>query len=122
MSYTTLSQQTGVSRTGISHHFPKKTDFTEALDGRIFKLFIEHLNLDGSLTDFQTAGATRWSVRSFWQYYVCYFTTLLRQKMLIALQKVVSSAFTKTAESQFGETSAKEVEWLIGKSLIRMSQ
>lgn len=24
MSYTTLSQQTGVSRTGISHHFPKK--------------------------------------------------------------------------------------------------
>lgn len=27
MSYTTLSQQTGVSRTGISHHFPKKNRF-----------------------------------------------------------------------------------------------
>ncbi|GHX41108.1 transcriptional regulator, TetR family [Vibrio cholerae] len=39
MSYTTLSQQTGVSRTGISHHFPKKTDFASALDGRIFKMF-----------------------------------------------------------------------------------
>jgi AcrR family transcriptional regulator len=24
MSYTTLSQQTGIFRTGISHHFPKK--------------------------------------------------------------------------------------------------
>ncbi len=23
MSYTTLSNQTGISRTGISHHFPK---------------------------------------------------------------------------------------------------
>ncbi|GAL03337.1 transcriptional regulator LuxT [Photobacterium aphoticum] len=23
MSYTTLSKQTGISRTGISHHFPK---------------------------------------------------------------------------------------------------
>ena len=42
MSYTTLSQQTGVSRTGISHHFPKKTDFTNALDGRIFSMFIDN--------------------------------------------------------------------------------
>lgn len=43
MSYTTLSQQTGVSRTGISHHFPKKTDFTAALDGRIFRLLLSAL-------------------------------------------------------------------------------
>ena len=27
MSYTTLSAATGVSRTGISHHFPRKTEF-----------------------------------------------------------------------------------------------
>jgi len=44
MSYTTLSQQTGVSRTGISHHFPKKTDFVLALDGQIFNLFVAHLD------------------------------------------------------------------------------
>lgn len=52
MSYTTLSQQTGVSRTGISHHFPKKTDFTAALDGRIFKMFIEHLEFEKGLDAF----------------------------------------------------------------------
>ncbi len=46
MSYTTLSKQTGISRTGISHHFPKKQDFAKALDGRIFRLFVEKLDLD----------------------------------------------------------------------------
>ena len=52
MSYTTLSQQTGISRTGISHHFPKKTDFTSALDGRIYEMFIEHLELRNGLKEF----------------------------------------------------------------------
>ncbi|MFX3720948.1 hypothetical protein ACJBPZ_11280, partial [Streptococcus suis] len=55
MSYTTLSQQTGVSRTGISHHFPKKTDFTAALDGRIFKMFMEHIDSENGLDAFSAS-------------------------------------------------------------------
>lgn len=42
MSYTTLSNQTGISRTGISHHFPKKQDFANALDGRIFQILLKN--------------------------------------------------------------------------------
>lgn len=44
MSYTTLSNATGISRTGISHHFPKKTEFLVRLDDRIGQFFIETLD------------------------------------------------------------------------------
>lgn len=40
MSYTTLSEATGISRTGISHHFPKKIDFLVRLDAKIGRLFV----------------------------------------------------------------------------------
>ena len=46
MSYTTLSEATGISRTGISHHFPKKTDFLVKLDDRIGELFIESMSFN----------------------------------------------------------------------------
>ncbi len=46
MSYTTLSEATGISRTGISHHFPKKTDFLVRLDDRIGELFIQSINFN----------------------------------------------------------------------------
>ena len=46
MSYTTLSNATGISRTGISHHFPKKTEFLVRLDHRIGQLFVDALNFD----------------------------------------------------------------------------
>ncbi|WP_394131823.1 TetR/AcrR family transcriptional regulator [Shewanella maritima] len=44
MSYTTLSNATGISRTGISHHFPRKTEFLTKLDMRIGQLFVDELN------------------------------------------------------------------------------
>ncbi|MGS0730671.1 TetR family transcriptional regulator, partial [Shewanella sp. 0m-11] len=44
MSYSTLSEATGISRTGISHHFPHKIDFLKQLDSRIANLFIERLD------------------------------------------------------------------------------
>ncbi|NKF50737.1 TetR family transcriptional regulator [Shewanella sp. WXL01] len=44
MSYTTLSDATGISRTGISHHFPRKTEFLAKLDMRIGQLFVDELN------------------------------------------------------------------------------
>ena len=58
MSYTTLSNQTGISRTGISHHFPKKQDFAHALDGRIYQLFVDKLDLTDDLAAFSAS----WSV------------------------------------------------------------
>lgn len=44
MSYTTLSQATGISRTGISHHFPHKANFLVRLDPQICSLFQDELD------------------------------------------------------------------------------
>ncbi|CAM3201084.1 TetR family transcriptional regulator [Shewanella violacea] len=44
MSYTTLSEATGISRTGISHHFPRKLEFLIRLDADIVGLFIHELD------------------------------------------------------------------------------
>ena len=44
MSYTSLSNATGISRTGISHHFPKKADFLSSLDERISTHFCSGLD------------------------------------------------------------------------------
>ncbi|QFU24326.1 TetR family transcriptional regulator [Shewanella eurypsychrophilus] len=44
MSYTTLSTATGISRTGISHHFPRKAEFLIRLDNNMASIFIDELD------------------------------------------------------------------------------
>ncbi|MEC4727459.1 TetR family transcriptional regulator [Shewanella sp. D64] len=50
MSYTTLSQATGISRTGISHHFPHKANFLVRLDPQISHLFQDELDFTSLTT------------------------------------------------------------------------
>ena len=122
MSYTTLSQQTGVSRTGISHHFPKKTDFTVALDGLIFKMFVEYLSLDGSLQDFSDSWNRALDSSEFLAILRLLFHHIVTSQNTHDFAKVGIDRLYQTVESQFGGNSAKEIEWLIGKSLVRMSK
>ncbi|SIO36700.1 transcriptional regulator, TetR family [Salinivibrio sp. ES.052] len=49
MSYTTLSEATGVSRTGISHHFPRKQDFMVALEPFIVESLRTPLDTSGTI-------------------------------------------------------------------------
>lgn len=49
MSYTTLSEATGISRTGISHHFPRKTAFLIQLDSHLASTFIDELDFSDPL-------------------------------------------------------------------------
>ncbi|GLR76092.1 MULTISPECIES: TetR/AcrR family transcriptional regulator [Aliivibrio] len=122
MSYTTLSQQTGVSRTGISHHFPKKTDFTAALDGRIFRLFAERLEMQGDKQAFIDSWIASLEDEQF------------RAILRLLFHHIVTSAnaheFASNGierlygmvEDLYGEESRKDLEWLIGLSLIRMTK
>lgn len=122
MSYTTLSQQTGVSRTGISHHFPKKTDFTAALDGRIFKMFVEHLNFDNSLQDFSDSWVKALDNAEFLAILRLLFHHIVTSQNTHEFAMNGIERLYKTTEAQFGVDSAKELEWLIGKSLVRMAK
>ncbi|KOO03026.1 TetR/AcrR family transcriptional regulator [Vibrio nereis] len=121
MSYTTLSQQTGVSRTGISHHFPKKTDFTAALDGRIFKMFVEHVDFDNGLEAFSTSWVNALENEEFRAILRLLFHHLVTSQKTHEFATNGIDRLYKMTKAQFGPDSAKELEWLIGKSLVSMA-
>lgn len=120
MSYTTISEQTGISRTGISHHFPKKTDFVSALNARIFKIFVEHLDFEHGMEAFSKSWLEAMKKPEF-----IAILRLLFHHIVVAersedfAQKVVSRLY-QMAEEKFGQASQKEVEWLLGRSLVSM--
>ncbi|EKO3627829.1 TetR/AcrR family transcriptional regulator [Vibrio metschnikovii] len=123
MSYTTLSQQTGVSRTGISHHFPKKTDFSLALESKIFHQFTEHLELEQGLNEFaeswlkalRTTPAFMATLRLLFQHVVmAERAEFFSAQMMTRLYKLV--------DDKWGPQSRQQLEWLIGKSIIAMSE
>ncbi|MEA3481226.1 MAG: TetR/AcrR family transcriptional regulator [Pseudomonadota bacterium] len=122
MSYTTLSQQTGISRTGISHHFPKKTDFTAALDGRIFKMFIEHLEFDKGLSAFSQSWIKALEDVEFLAILRLLFHHIVTAENAQEFAANGIDRLYKMVESQFGAGGDKELEWLIGRSLIQMSK
>ncbi len=122
ISYTTLSNQTGISRTGISHHFPKKQDFAHALDGRIYQLFVDKLDFTRDLAAFSAS----WSVALDDEK----FRAILR-----LLFHHISSAETShefahrgierlftLCEERYGQQSIDELERLLGRSLIRLAR
>lgn len=123
MSYTTLSQQTGISRTGISHHFPKKTDFAAAMDGRIFKMFVSHLDTEKGIEGFTASWIAALENSEE-------FVAILRLLFHHIVATDSASDFAnngvervyRLAETEFGSESAERIEWLMGKSLIMMSQ
>ncbi|MGF1759248.1 TetR/AcrR family transcriptional regulator [Photobacterium sagamiensis] len=121
MSYTTLSNQTGISRTGISHHFPKKQDFSNALDGRIFSLFVEKLELEQGLEAFVTSWVEALKDDKF-----CAILRLLFHHIVTAeaSHEFASRGIDRLyslCQERFGNGSAKELEWLFGKSLISLA-
>ena len=121
MSYTTLSQQTGISRTGISHHFPKKTDFTAALDGRIFKMFIEHLEFDKGLSAFSQSWIKALEDAEFLAILRLLFHHIVTAENAQEFAANGIDRLYKMVESQFGAGGDKDLAWLIGRSLIQMS-
>lgn len=122
MSYTTLSQQTGVSRTGISHHFPKKTDFASALDGRIFKMFIDHLDFDNGTDSFSSSWVKALDNSEFIAILRLLFHHIVSTERAESFASNGIERLYRLADEKLGDGSDKQVEWLIGKSLVTMSQ
>ncbi len=122
MSYTTLSQQTGVSRTGISHHFPKKTDFVLALDGRIFDLFIAHLDFAHDVEAFANSWIKGLESAEFLAILRLFFHHSVAADRAEEFSYNGVLRLYKLGEEKLGADSAKQIEWLIGKSLIEISK
>ncbi|BCL72478.1 putative transcriptional regulator [Vibrio nigripulchritudo MADA3029] len=121
MSYTTLSQQTGVSRTGISHHFPKKTDFTAALDGRIFKMFVAHLVLDEGIESFKSSWVKALDNAEFLAILRLLFHHIVTSENAHEFARAGIERLYKMVEDNYGDSTREDLDVLFGKSLVRMA-
>ena len=121
MSYTTLSDQTGISRTGISHHFPRKTDFTDAIDGKLFDMFTEYLVLD-DLDTFKQSWLDALSNSRFVAILKLFVHHIVvAEGSLNFAQKGLDGLYEMTTE-KLGDDAEYTLDWLLGKSLVAMSR
>ncbi|WP_068718503.1 TetR family transcriptional regulator [Vibrio tritonius] len=121
MSYTTLSQQTGISRTGISHHFPKKTDFASALDNRIFKMMVTHLEFNQGIEVFSESWSSALKNSEFLAILRLLFHHIVTAERANEFSHHALERLYKLTKQNFGEGCDSQIERLIGKSLVVMS-
>ncbi|OBT07928.1 transcriptional regulator [Vibrio sp. UCD-FRSSP16_10] len=121
MSYTTLSQATGVSRTGISHHFPKKTDFTNALDGAIVDLLSNYLEFESGLKAFTKSWVSSLEAPKFLAILRLMFhhVTIFDGAQEFT-RKGIDSLFL-AVKARFGDDSKSELERLLGLSVVKLA-
>lgn len=121
MSYTTLSQQTGISRTGISHHFPKKTDFASSLDDRIFNIMVSHLDFSHSLDTFVESWQKALMNEEFIALLRLVFHHIVSADRGYHFGKETLERLFATTKQHFGDASIENVKCLMGESLLAMS-
>ncbi|MGI2171181.1 TetR/AcrR family transcriptional regulator [Shewanella sp. MF05960] len=118
MSYTTLSAATGVSRTGISHHFPRKTEFLVRLDERIGQFFIEGLDFS-SIESLQQSWYALMQQPERKAVLQLFFSLCGSVDDNVKTLKSLNMA-KETAISHFAEAGSQCVEQLIGHSAIAL--
>ncbi|WP_065188303.1 TetR family transcriptional regulator [Shewanella woodyi] len=107
MSYTTLSTATGISRTGISHHFPHKANFLIRLDPQISRLFLDEL-------DFSNLG----TLEESWIESIKHPTGRMVLKLFFSLCGDHSEDVTQFKAVHFARERAYEMFGLEGEKLV----
>ncbi|MCE0495335.1 TetR/AcrR family transcriptional regulator [Vibrio salinus] len=120
MSYTTLSEQTGISRTGISHHFPKKTDFVDAVSEKIVSLLKGYLDLSHGVNGLKTS----WGFALRDERFIS-IIRLVMQHIVVAegsksfARKIMNMLYTSVDE-RLGNEGQNELERLLGHTVVVM--
>ncbi|AYO14976.1 TetR/AcrR family transcriptional regulator [Vibrio owensii] len=117
MSYTTLSEQSGISRTGISHHFAKKADIPRALQGRLLKMLVDKLNLSGSEEAFVSSWKQHFEDPEFMAIWRLAFLMTVCEHHTPYL-KDFQNQVEAVASYKLHKDSQRTVEWLIGLTLL----
>lgn len=116
MSYTTLSNATGISRTGISHHFPKKTEFLVRLDHRIGQFFVDTLDFS-SVASLELSWKKALQREEHKAVLKLFFSLCGTSDDNVTYFKAVNIA-QERASTELGEDGVKCVNHLIGYSAI----
>lgn len=118
MSYTTLSDATGISRTGISHHFPRKVDFLTQLDPNLAQLFIRELDFSG-LTQLEQSWMVALAQPTHAAILRLFFSLCGYSGNQVTLFRAVSLT-RETAMSELGVEGDKLVSDLLGRSAVAL--
>lgn len=114
MSYTTLSTAIGVSRTGISHHFPRKTEFLVRLEHRIEQFFVESLDFS-SIESLELSWGKALQHKEYKAVLKLFFSLCSRNDDSIDYFKAVNTA-KEMATTKLGENGGKCISQLVGYS------
>ncbi|EDK29951.1 LuxT [Vibrionales bacterium SWAT-3] len=122
MSYTTLSQATKISRTGISHHFPKKTDFLMALEGRFLKLLVDHLTINEGSDVLELSWQKALQSKEFTAILrLVFHHSVIRSEACYFSQRLMDN-LVKVVTFHVGTQANKQVERLLGVSLVHIAK
>ncbi|NOI95485.1 TetR family transcriptional regulator [Vibrio sp. T3Y01] len=122
MSYTTLSQATQISRTGISHHFPKKTDFLIALEGRFLKLLVDHLTINEGSDALELSWQKALQSKEFTAILrLVFHHSVIRSEACYFSHRLMSN-LSKVISSHLGPQAERQVEYLLGVSLVHIAR
>ncbi|RLV61719.1 TetR/AcrR family transcriptional regulator [Parashewanella curva] len=118
MSYTTLSQATGISRTGISHHFPKKTDFLVKLDDRIAELFVGALDFT-SINSLEASWFKSFDEPESKAVLSLFFRLCGNEYSSISQFQAIENSLEE-AKKKLGEEGEKLLKFLIGSAAVSL--
>ncbi|MHA2827422.1 TetR family transcriptional regulator [Vibrio harveyi] len=119
MSYTTLSEQTGISRTGISHHFAKKADIPRALQGRLLKMMMDKLDISNNEVAFIQSWKIRLEDAEFMAIWRLAFLMTVCEHHTPYLCDFQSQVEAVTS-FKLSKDSQRTIEWLIGLTLLTL--
>jgi len=119
MSYSTLADALGISRTGVSHHFPRKIDFLLRLNERIGEHFISAL-------DFSSNAALQRSwqqamIRPEQQAVLRLFFSLCGRVEDEMPEFIAVEQAMQQAEVALGLSGREQVQELLGASALQLS-
>lgn len=121
MSYTTLSLATELSRTGISHHFPKKTDFLTALEGRFLKQLIDRLIINEGSSQLEQSWRKALLNSEFSAILKLVFHhSVIRSEHCFFSQRLMTN-LSNVVALHLGESAHRQVEHLLGVSLVHIA-
>ncbi|MFT5788386.1 MAG: AcrR family transcriptional regulator [Shewanella sp.] len=116
MSYSTLSHATGISRTGISHHFRYKADFLNLLEPQLAALLIEHLDFS-CIESLQKSWLRALEVPQFCAIIKLFFAICGSNQLNTAQYKMLTLLNEKVAV-ELGEIGGATIDTLLGQSAI----
>lgn len=119
MSYTSLSEESGISRTGICHHFGKKTKIPLQLKDRLLHHLLQNLDFSADIEVFRTSWVCAMQEQSFRDIWRVAYQLHINEQVSDIIT-LFNQALQDKCEVNFGQNCQQEIVSLMGYTLLRL--